>query len=170
MSAFDSWSEIAEVTTTTPVAAIGVDGLADPPEPTPLNRRSNINIALVLFTSQSIQILLVTATIGAFYVLFGMFTVVPSTIEQWTGSVQLDQVATWSLGGNDLVLSWELVRTSIFIATVAGLQFTVAALTDGTYRDEFYGEITTDIRRAIAVRTVYLTRVVGHRADAEAAV
>ena len=160
MSVFGSWSEVAGIAAATPVEDVGVDGLIDPPDPAPLDRRSNLNIALVLFTSQSIQILLVTATIGLFYVLFGMFTVVPSTIEQWTGSEQLDLIATWSLGGNDLVVSGELIRTSIFIATVAGLQFTVAALTDSTYRDEFYGEITTDIRRAIAVRAVYLTRVV----------
>ena len=69
-------------------------------------------------------------------------------------------IARWTFGGHDLLLSGELVRTAIFIAAVAGLQFTVAALTDSTYRDEFYDEITRDIRQAIAVRDLYLERVV----------
>lgn len=170
MSRFASWSEIAELADGTPVAAVPVAGLADPPPMRSLKRRAKVNVGLVLFASQSIQILLVTAAIGLFYVAFGMFTIVQTTVEQWTGSDQLDEWARWTFGGYDLLLSGELVRTAIFIAAVAGLQFTVAALTDSTYRDEFYDEISQDIRQAIAVRDLYLERVVdgGDRTDVAA--
>jgi hypothetical protein len=160
IAGFDTWADVAELAAGTPVADIAVDGVADPP-PTPhLARRARLNVGLVLFASQSMQILLVTATIGLFYVAFGMFTVVPSTIEQWTGSDHLEVVASWTLGDNEVVLSRELIRTAVFIAAVAGLQFTVAALTDSTYREEFHDEVSHDIRQAFAVRTVYLERVV----------
>jgi hypothetical protein len=165
IAGFESWSDVAELTTGTPVAGVSVDGLDDPPPSSRLRRRARLNVGLVLFASQSMQILLVTAAIGAFYVAFGTFTVVPSTIEQWTGSEQLDVVASWTLGSNQVVLSRELIRTAWFVAAVAGLQFTVAALTDSTYREEFNDEVSRDIRQAFAVRTVYLERVVERAAQ-----
>jgi hypothetical protein len=159
LASFASWSEVATRTVDTPVRDVVLDGLADPPSPAGLNRRARANVALVLFTSQAFQILLVIAAITAFYVVFGAFTVVPSTVEQWTGSESIEQIARWSIGDNDVVLTWELVRTSVFVAAVAGLQFTVAALTDTTYRQEFHEELSGDIRQAFAVRAVYLARV-----------
>ncbi len=160
MSTFESWADIAARAEGTPVGEVDTGGLVEPPAVVRLGRRARVNVGLVLFASQSIQILLVTAAIGLFYVLFGMFTIVPSTVEQWTGSTHLEGIASWTLGGNELVVSGELVRTAIFIAAVAGLQFTVAALTDSTYRDEFYDEIVVDIRQAIAVRDLYLARII----------
>jgi hypothetical protein len=160
MSTFESWADIAERAAGTPMADVGVDGLADPPPVVRLGRRARLNVGLVLFASQAIQILLVTAAIGAFYVLFGMFTIIETTVEQWTGSQHLEAIARWNLGGHELLFSNELLRTSIFIAAIAGLQFTIAALTDSTYRDEFYDEITRDVRQAIAVRDLYLERIV----------
>jgi hypothetical protein len=168
IAGFESWSIVEGLTAGTPVGEVSVDGLDDPPPSPRLRRRARLNVGLVLFTSQSMQILLVTATIGVFYVAFGMFTVVPSTIEQWTGSDHLDVVASWTLGGNEVVLSRELIRTAVFIAAVAGLQFTVAALTDSTYREEFNDEVSRDIRQAFAVRTVYLERVVEREREREA--
>jgi hypothetical protein len=161
MATFSSWSDVHARTVGTPVAEVEVAELSDPPSPPDLARRARMNVALVLFASQAIQILLVIAAITAFYVVFGLFTVVPSTIEQWTGSEDIDRIASWTVSGNDVVLSWELVRTSVFVAAVAGLQFTVAALTDATYRKEFHDELSSDIRQAFAVRAVYLARVVG---------
>ena len=168
IAGFESWSVVAGLAAGTPVGEVSVDGLDDPPPSPRLRRRARLNVGLVLFTSQSMQILLVTATIGVFYAAFGMFTVVPSTIEQWTGSDHLDVVASWTLGGNEVVLSRELIRTAVFIAAVAGLQFTVAALTDSTYREEFNDEVSRDIRQAFAVRTVYLDQVVADRGDRDA--
>jgi len=170
IAGFESWHDVTALADTTPVAGLGVDDLPDPPPAPRLSRRARLNVGLVLFASQSMQILLVTATIGLFYVAFGMFTVVPSTIEQWTGSDHLEVLASWTIGGNEVVLSRELVRTAVFIAAVAGLQFTVAALTDSTYREEFNDEVSHDIRQAFAVRTLYLARVVEHptaRPDAQ---
>jgi hypothetical protein len=160
MSTFESWSDIAARAEGTPMAGVATSGLTEPPAVVRLGRRARVNVGLVLFASQAIQILLVTAAIGVFYVLFGMFTIVQTTVEQWTGSKELEEIARWNLGGHDLLLSNELVRTAIFIAAIAGLQFTIAALTDSTYRDEFYDEITRDVRQAIAVRDLYLARVV----------
>ena len=89
---FDDWPDVVAAAEGTPVDGLDTAGFASPPSPEPLGRRARINVGLVQFTSQSIQILLVTALLWAFYLVFGMFTVIPSTIEQWTGSTDLD---TW---------------------------------------------------------------------------
>lgn len=170
MSTFESWGDIADRAAGTPMAAVATDGLAEPPPVLRLGRRARVNVGLVLFASQAIQILLVTAAIGLFYVAFGMFTIVQTTVEQWTGSDDLEEIARWNLGGHELLFSNELLRTAIFIAAIAGLQFTIAALTDSTYRDEFYDEITRDVRQAIAVRDLYLATVVDGGGDGDAGV
>jgi hypothetical protein len=39
------------------------------------------------------------------------------------------------------------------------LQFTVSALTDETYRREFFEDLTGEIREALAVRVQYLQQI-----------
>ncbi len=57
------------------------------------------------------------------------------------------------------MLTGALLRCSAFIAAVAGLQFTVSALTDTSYREEFAEENTREMRKNFAVRAVYLARL-----------
>ncbi|MCB1261108.1 MAG: hypothetical protein KDB33_12090, partial [Acidimicrobiales bacterium] len=114
-----------------------------------------LNVTFVLFFTQAVQILIVTTLIFVFYVVFGLFSVIPTTIEQWTGSTDLETILDLPALGGEIVLTWELVRTALFIAAVAGLQFTVAALTDESYRTTFYERITDRIRVTLAVRALY---------------
>lgn len=160
LARFDSWADARADAAETPVAAIDVDSLPEPPEVGGLGGRERLNMAFVLFFTQAVQILIVTALIFAFYLLFGLFAVIPSTIEQWTGSPDLDVLLDIPMLGSDAVFTGELVRTGLLIAAVAGLQFTVAALTDESYRTEFYAQITGRIRVTLAVRALYRARVV----------
>lgn len=156
LSHFDDWPEVAGEAADSPLAGTDVTGLSEPPAAPPLARPAWANVGLVLFFSQAVQVVLVTIAIFAFYVLFGMFTMVPSTIRQWTGTAQLDVLATFDYLGVKITLTSELLRTSGFVAAIAGLQFTVSALVDSTYRDEFFKELTREIRESLAVRTLYL--------------
>ncbi len=152
---FPTWHEIGEQLDGTPLADVDVDRLDDPPPALELSRRARINIGVLLFSSQASQILLVTTAIVAFYVLFGAFTVIDTTIVQWTGS---DDITTWwSLGlfGSEVAITSELVRTALFVGAIAGLQFTVVALTDQSYRERFASDVSAGIRRTLAVREVY---------------
>ena len=49
----------------------------------------------------------------------------------------------------------ELARVSTFLAAFSGLYFTVYAVSDETYRSQFFGSLMKQLRRAIGVRTVY---------------
>lgn len=160
LSHFDHWAEVVEEAADSPLAGTDPARLREPPTAPPLDRPAWANVGLVLFFSQAVQVVLVTAAIFGFYVLFGIFTMVPSTIRQWTGTAELDVLATFDYLGVQVTLTSELLRTSAFVAAIAGLQFTVSALVDSTYRDEFFKELTHEIRESLAVRTLYLATVV----------
>ena len=44
----------------------------------------------------------------------------------------------------------------MFLAAFSGLYFTVYAVTDETYRDQFFTQLKAELDRAMGVRTVYL--------------
>ncbi|WP_181407735.1 hypothetical protein [Nocardioides sambongensis] len=57
-----------------------------------------------------------------------------------------------ALGGR---LSLELVRVSVFLAAFSGLYFTVYAITDDLYRQEFFTTVTRELERAVSARVAY---------------
>lgn len=156
---FETWRDVDEQLPGTPVETLRFEA-SGPPPAEPLTRRERVNVGVVIFFSQAVQIVAVTVAIWAFYVLFGMFTIIDTTVEQWTGSPEIREWFSFDLFGNEVSVTSELVRVSLFIAAIAGLQFAVAALTDPTYRDESVKQITDSIRKVFAVREVYLAELV----------
>ena len=51
-----------------------------------LQRRQRINVGLVLFVTQALQIVLVALAVGAFFIAFGALVVPADVIEAWTGT------------------------------------------------------------------------------------
>jgi hypothetical protein len=78
------------------------------------------------------------------------------TIALWTGNQAPGVITEVTVWENTIVITGALLRCAAFIAAVAGLQFTVSALTDTTYRKEFVEENTGEMRTNFAVRAVYL--------------
>lgn len=163
---FDSWAQVAELTEGTPVEDVRVDALADPPTVPAPGRRARFNVGLLLYFGQATQVLLVALVIGAFYFAFGLVTVGESTIRTWTARDDLEVVATWGLLGHDLAVTPYLIRASVFVAAIAGLQFVVSALRDEDYREELAKDAVAALRRVFAVRAVYLARVADPDASA----
>lgn len=152
LAAFASWDDVREHAAGTPLAMLDPPaGQAEPGDQT-LRRRERFNVGLMLFLGQAVQVLLVSVAIGAFYVAFGLFALPADTLTGWTGHPP-HQLLGWGIAGNHL--SRELLTSAVLVAAVSGLQFTVAALTDATYREEFYTDVTRDLRTTLAVRTLY---------------
>ena len=61
----------------------------------------------------------------------------------------------FELAGSEIIVTWEHLAVAGFIAVFSGLQFAVSMLTDATYRDEFYEDVTGEIREVLAVRVLY---------------
>lgn len=157
---FDHWEGVRDLAVGSPLGEVDLMGLDDPPHAAPLERRAWLNVGLVLVVSQSVQILLVSVVVGVFYVGFGLFAISESVTRAWTvGSV--DVLARFEVFGNQAVLSTQLLKVAAFIAAFSGLQFTVSAITDSTYRREFFERAVRGVRQGLAVRALYLAEVAG---------
>jgi hypothetical protein len=139
----------------TPVAAAAreVTGEAALPE---LTRLQQANLVLVLLFSQALQVLLLSFSVFMFFIVFGKVAISDTVIESWVGE---PPEALPSLDW--LPISNQLFQVSVFLAAFSGLYFTVYAVTDQTYRDQFFTSVSKELERAIGVQTVYraLTRL-----------
>ncbi len=121
----------------------------------PLDPRQRLNVGLVLFISQALQVLVVAVAVGLFFAAFGTLAISPDVQRAWLGEAP-NALVTLHLVGGDQVVSEELLRVSGAIAAFSGLYYAIAVLTDSTYRDEFLHEVTDEMRETFAARTRYL--------------
>jgi hypothetical protein len=116
-----------------------------------LTRRQRLNVGLVMFVSYALQTLIVALAVAVFFVLFGLLTISDAVTQAWIGT---DGDAVWTVGG--ATVTAELLRVSAAIAAFSGLYYSIAVLTDATYRTEFLGEFEQSLRTTFAVRAEYL--------------
>ena len=121
----------------------------------PLARRELVNVGLVMFVSQALQVLFVCLAVGAFFVAFGALTVGPDVRESWLGD-NGNVLLTIPFLGERVQVTEELLRVSSGIAAFSGLYYAIAVLTDSTYREEFLDEITGEMKETFRARADYL--------------
>ncbi|MEJ7834357.1 MAG: hypothetical protein WKF79_15695 [Nocardioides sp.] len=110
------------------------------------------NLILVLLVVQIGQVLLLIVAVFVFFVLFGSLVMTQQVQEAFTGLGEGNLHSAPVLSS----VSLELVKVSLFLAAFSGLYFTVAAVTDDTYRGQFFDAVTGELERAVGVRAVYL--------------
>lgn len=115
----------------------------------PLTGLQRANLVLVLLVVQAGQVLLLAAAVFTFFTVFGMVAIRPEIIQSWVG--ELPRAFPWP--GSPL--SIELLQVAVFLSGFSGLYFTVYAVTDSSYREQFFTQITTELEHAIGVRAVY---------------
>jgi hypothetical protein len=118
----------------------------------PLARKQRVNLLLVLLVTQMSQVLLLAVSVWVFFLAFGWVAIEDGAISSWVGAEAPHDLPFLPRVG----LSQELLQVSIFLAAFSGLYFTVYAVTDSTYRDQFFTEITDELERAVGVRSAYL--------------
>ncbi|MEK8228184.1 hypothetical protein NKG05_22090 [Oerskovia sp. M15] len=102
----------------------------------PLTRSQRFNVAAMIGVSQLLQVLVVSAGMGIFFVALGTLTVTPEVLELW-GIDGRRELLTLDLSGTTLVLTQTLVRVSVAIATFTGLYYAISVQVDAVYREEF---------------------------------
>ena len=115
----------------------------------PLTRLERANLLLVLLVVQAGQVLLLAVSVFGFFVLFGAVAIEPGVVESWIGSEPR------GIGWGGDPVSVELLQVAIFLAAFSGLYFTVYAVSDSSYREQFFTQITTELEHAVGVRAVY---------------
>jgi MFS family permease len=123
----------------------------------PLDRRQRINVALVMFVAQALQVLVVCVAVAGFFVAFGALTIGAEVRDSWIGSGG-NELVTIALGDERVQITEELLRVSGAIAAFSGLYYAIAVLTDTTYREEFRSELTAEMRDTFRLRAEYLAR------------
>jgi hypothetical protein len=107
-----------------------------------------LNLVLIVVIAQAVQVLLLALTVFAFFAVFGRMAITPDIVESWIGSFP-------TYPGRIRLVSTELFQVAVFLAAFSGLYFTVYAITDTTYRDQFFTAVTDELERAVAIRAIY---------------
>jgi hypothetical protein len=155
LSDFGSWETVVERVEGTPIEPL-CRATAEPlVETEPLGRRQWGNVGLVVLFSQFLQVVLVCAMVFAFLVVFGTVVVTEPVVRNFIGAGP-HVLATINLWGRQMVVTEELLRVTGFLTVFSGFYFAVSVLTEDTYREEFLDEVVGEMRKALAVRAVYL--------------
>jgi hypothetical protein len=120
-----------------------------------LTRRQRINVGLVLFVSQALQVLLVSAGVAAFFVVLGALAVSNEVRESWLGG-NGNVLFTLPLLGSDVEVTEELLRVAGGLAALSGLSYAVQMQTDDTYRRLFFDEVEHEMRASFKARAEYV--------------
>jgi len=108
--------------------------------------RANLVLALVI--AQAVQVFLLAVAVSVFFIVFGAVAIDDAVIKSWIGN-RPDYLF------HQHVVSVQLFKVAIFLGSFSGLYFTVYAITDATYRQQFFTEILRELERAVGVRAVY---------------
>lgn len=132
----------------------GIEREAAPDAP-PLERSESINVGLVMFVSQALQVLSVSVAIGAFFAAVGVLVVDREVTEAWIDG-DADVLFDFTLFDHTAYVTAELLRVAGAIAAFTGLYFAISMLTDDVYRREFLEELTSEMRESFSDRAEYL--------------
>lgn len=120
----------------------------------PLDRRQRLNVGLVMFVSQGVQVLIVSIALGVFFVVFGLLAINDELRTSWLGDPG-NVLLHFELFGERLELTEELLRVAGGLAAFSGFYFAIAIFTDSTYREEFLNELSDEMRQTFRQRTEY---------------
>jgi hypothetical protein len=125
-----------------------------------LTRPQRVNVGLVVFLSQFLQVVFVASAVWLFFVVFGSLLVTEGVREVWIGN---PGDAIWRipfLGDTTIVITEELLRVATGMASFAALYYAVATQLDEAYRDEVVERIAEQMKETFARRAEYL-RLIG---------
>jgi hypothetical protein len=124
-----------------------------------LSQLQRANLVLVLLFSQALQVFLLAVSVFGFFLIFGSVAISDSVIQSWLGEEYPDgrNIPSHLPSLDWLPISNELFQVSVFLAAFSGLYFTVYAVTDQNYREQFFTSIAEELERAVGVQTVYRT-------------
>ncbi|OAN27459.1 hypothetical protein [Mycolicibacterium iranicum] len=128
----------------------------DPAARTPLSKAEQMNVVAVMVVSQAIQVVLFTAGLFAFFLALGIIAIPDDVTVLWSAEETCSVgdppcAGTWF--GIHIPIPQTVVHTSLFVAVLSGLYFTVSTSVDPLYRQRFFEPLIDD---SLAGRDAYL--------------
>jgi hypothetical protein len=139
----------------TRLQATPLAGSATAAEHTPLSRAEQLNLVLVLFLAQAVQVVAFAGVVFVFFVLFGVLMITPGVQATYLG---VPHPAGATVLGLPFPVSNALFQVSLFLAAFSGLYFTASKTTDERYRKAFFDPLIDEIALSLAARNVYRER------------
>lgn len=132
---------------------------AQPPARTPLSLAEQGNVVAVMVVAQAIQVVLFTAGLFAFFLALGVIAIPDDVTVLWSAeeSCAIGEppcAGTWF--GIHVPVPQTVVHTSLFVAVLSGLYFTVSTSVDPLYRQRFFDPLIADVAVSLAGRDAYL--------------
>jgi hypothetical protein len=121
-----------------------------------LSRPQRVNVGLVLFLSQFLQVAFVALAVWLFFVVFGAILVSAGVREAWLGTAGNEVWRLPFLGDTSVVITTQLLRVATGMASFAALYYAVATQLDEAYRDEVIEQVAAQLRQTFADRADYL--------------
>ncbi|BBY76845.1 hypothetical protein MPRF_37440 [Mycolicibacterium parafortuitum] len=139
----------------TPLAATPTGPVAR----TPLSLAEQANVVAVMVVAQAIQVVLFTAGLFGFFLALGLIAIPDDVTVLWASeqscAVGVPPCAgTWF--GIHIPVPQTVVHTSLFVAVLSGLYFTVSTSVDPLYRQRFFDPLIADVAVSLAGRDAYL--------------
>jgi hypothetical protein len=129
-----------------------------------LSRPQRVNVGVVMFLSQFLQVVFVASAVWLFFVVFGSLLVSDGVRDVWLGTSGVEVWRIPFFGDTVVVITEELLRVATGMASFAALYYAVATQLDEAYRDEVVERIAEQMKETFARRAEYLKLVGGTHA------
>jgi hypothetical protein len=129
-----------------------------------LSRTQRVNVGLVMFLSQFLQVVFVAFAVWLFFVVFGSLLVSAGVREAWLGKHGTELLRIPFFGDTVVTITQELLRVATGMASFAALYYAVATQLDEAYRDEVVERIAEQMKETFSRRAEYLRLLGGTRA------
>jgi hypothetical protein len=135
------------------------DRIDHDPVRTPLSRAEQFNVVAVMVVSQAIQVVFFTTGLFVFFLLLGIIAIPDDVAVLWSAEAtcavgEPPCAGTWF--GIHIPIPQTIVQTSLLVAVVSGLYFTVSTSVDPLYRQRFFEPLIADVAVSLAGRDAYL--------------
>jgi hypothetical protein len=121
-----------------------------------LTQAQRVNVGLVLFLSQFLQVVFVAIAVWLFFVVFGSLLVSAGVREAWLGTQGDPLLRIPFFGDTSVVITVELLRVATGMASFAALYYAVATQLDVAYRDEVIEQVARQMKETFARRAEYV--------------
>jgi hypothetical protein len=121
-----------------------------------LSGAQRVNVGLVLFLSQFLQVVFVAIAVWVFFVVFGSLLVSVGVRELWLGTPGDALLEIPFFGDTSVVITVELLRVATGMASFAALYYAVATQLDVAYRDEVIVQVAEQMKETFARRAEYV--------------
>lgn len=128
-----------------------------------LSRPQRVNVGLVMFLSQFLQVVFVASAVWLFFVVFGSLLVSVGVRELWLGKQGTELLRIPFFRDTVVVITVELLRVATGMASFAALYYAAATQLDEAYREEVVERIAEQMKETFARRAEYLELVGGER-------